>query len=70
MRNGLIAAWKTKKDIKKGEQIFSNYGYDYPSKYDWYNKEYEAYYNLDASKVKKRKGQVTDRATPSYEDQV
>lgn len=49
-RNGLIAAWKTKKFMKKGEQIFSNYGYQYhpddiphPS-YEWYKKEWEAFY--------------------------
>lgn len=44
-RNGLIAAWKTKKFMKKGEQIFSNYGYQYhPDAYEWYKKEWEAFY--------------------------
>ena len=44
-RNGLIAAWKSKKFMKKGEQVFSNYGYQYhPDMYDWYKKEWEAFY--------------------------
>ena len=44
MRNGLIAAWKSKKSMKKGEQIFSNYGYQNPDQYEWYRKEWDAYY--------------------------
>ena len=42
-RNGLIAMWKSSRPIKKGQQIFSNYGYKDVNAYDWYKNEWEEF---------------------------